>query len=226
MNTKKINLIFDKFYPDMGGVQIYMKEAYSEMVNLGWDVSIHCINTNLNKFNHLPEKEIICGMKVNRYKFFKYKFLPFSLNFSFFEESVISLQEFCIFPHYLIYIITLFLKITGLKKYKLVLNSHGLFGNDISRYPGISRKIKWYIDHTIGVLLVNLTVDQIYVISNPEKNSLISAGIKSSIMHDIYYGLDKDAHKNIENESSSLVKDQVSKITPYLLQVGRIDRYK
>jgi hypothetical protein len=77
MNTKKINLIFDKFYPDMGGVQIYMKEAYSEMVNLGWDVSIHCINTNLNKFNHLPEKEIICGMKVNRYKFFKYKFLPF-----------------------------------------------------------------------------------------------------------------------------------------------------
>lgn len=115
-NYKTIHLIFDKYYPDIGGVQVYMEKAHSPLIKKGWNIKVHC---SKNGNSSLLSNEKINGIEINRYNSFIYKFTPFLLKINFFEKNIISLQEFFILPHYLIYLFTIFLKLFNQKKIHL-----------------------------------------------------------------------------------------------------------
>lgn len=226
MSPKNIHFITTYFHPVVAGLEMNSLQTYSFLVERGWKVSAHTTrNTPIQK-NAFPKHGEIQGIRINRYSQLFYSSFLFSFRNVNFKNSVIILHDFITFPGLFLFAFTFLLKMLNLKSYTLILSSHGLFNYDPKVYSGLSFKLKRVIDRSIGVFLVNRSVDVIRAVSTTEKNGLVSGGIKSNLVQVVNNGIEKEAFEDIELKSTDDVKAKVRGLGNYILQIGRIDRIK
>ena len=87
-------------------------------------------------------------------------------------------------------------------------------------------KFKKIIDYTLGIFLINHSVDGLRAVSNWEKQLLINAKIKPNLIKVIPNGLPEEAFSNTKDYSSENIKNKTKNLKKYLTQVARIDRTK
>jgi len=218
---RKIDIIVKYFYPVTAGIETNILETYSVLAKRGWDVDIHTSKDTYDKKNSLPEKEIIRGLKVSRYRWGKLGFFP---KIDWDSTDLVCLHNFDVFPHFQILIYTLLRKIFGKKNFSLVVTPHGGFSLDLawSVFPLWQKAIKEIYNATLGKRLINLTVDAIRAVSEWERQDLIKKGIKSSLVAVIANGLENEAYMDVENLASKEIKAKVKSWGKYIIQIGRI----
>src|SRR3989344_3949829 len=181
-NPKKtIHVITKHFYPVLGGAIINVAETYSHLVKNGWRVTIHTTKNTRSEKNALPDFGEYNEIQIRRYNDLKFKFIPLIQEVEYSQGGNISLHGSSIFPNYYVYLYTILLKILKRKRYSLFLTTHGLFNLDIGN-PGLKMKFKKIIDYTLGIFLINHSVDGLRAVSNWEKQLLINAKIKPNLI--------------------------------------------
>ncbi len=226
--SRKIEVVSTFFYPVVAGQEINVLNTYSYFVEQGWEVIVYTTKDDINLRNAFNDRDEINGIKVIRKNYFSFAFTPFSLGLSYNSNGIIALHDFISFPDIFICLYTWFLKILGKKKYQLVLTSHGMFNNTmLGIYKGIKPRLKKYFDSTLGVFIINRSVDKIRTVSHNEKSSLVKTGIESSKIIVIGNGIEDVAYQDISDESISFeTKKLVENAGDYILSVSRIDRLK
>jgi glycosyltransferase involved in cell wall biosynthesis len=225
---KEVQVISTYFYPVLAGLEINILNTYSYFSKMGWDVSIFTTKDNVTEKNIYKNVEELNSIKINRYNYLSYSILPFTLGLNYRSRGIIAMHDFVTFPDIFICFFTWILKLLKLKNYTLILTSHGLLTYSFNGiYPGFLMKIKTLIDKYIGVFIINRSVDAIRTVSAREKNNLIRAGIKTKVIEVIGNGIEDIAFdKNLEGRVSAEMKELVSKMGDYILEVARIDRLK
>lgn len=216
---KSIDVVVKYFYPVTAGIETNIMETYSRLADKGWDITIHTsANTYLEK-NILPKSETIRYLNIKRYPFKWYGFFP-EINYS--RADIIALHNFNIFPHVHILMRVLILKILGRKNFKLALTPHGGFNPEWSTFSPLQVWIKKKYHYTLGVKLINSTVDFIRAVSGWEKQEMQHKGIKGELIKVIDNGIEDEAYMDVDKLASLEIKKQVGKFGKYIIQVGRV----
>jgi glycosyltransferase involved in cell wall biosynthesis len=211
----------------VAGSQANLLHTSSQLANKDWEIFVYTTKDRPYQSNVLADYEEYKKIKISRRNSFSFLFLPFSLGLNYQSDGIICFNDFTTFPDIFVCFYTLLLKKLGLKKYKLVFSAMGLFNYSTEIYPSFKFKLKQLLDHTLGVYLINRTVDAIQAISETEKSGLIRAGIKPSLITLISCGIEEEALlDNIDSLASSKIKEIVKDTEAYILQVGRIDKIK
>ncbi|MBI4008651.1 glycosyltransferase family 4 protein [Candidatus Roizmanbacteria bacterium] len=216
---KHIDVITKYFYPVAAGIETNILETYSILVQMGWDVTIHTSQDTHTQKDHLAERELIRGLKVRRYSFKWYGYIP-DINWK--DTDVICLHNFNVVPHIFILFYGLILKFLRLKKFKLFLIPHGGYTPDWSIFSLPVGYLKKLYHLTIGRLLVNTTVDAIRAVSVWERVEIEKYGIKNKLIHVIPNGIENEAYEDVEKRASKEIKDKVKAFGNYIIQIGRI----
>lgn len=218
-NKKHIDVVVKYFIPVIAGIETNVLETYSILAKKGWDITIHTSkDTHLEK-NILSDSEEIRGLKVLRYSFTPFGFWP---KIDWENTDLVCLHNFDIFPHFQILLKSLYLKIKGIKKYKIIVTPHGGFNPEWSVFPFIKRIIKKIYHRIIGSTLINLTADGVRAVSEWEKEEMIKSGVKSDLLAVISNGIEDEAYMDIDSLASQDIKDKVKRWGKYLVQIGRI----
>lgn len=220
MKKEKIHAIVKYFYPVTAGIETNMLETYSVLAN-EWDVRIHTSRDTYLQKDHLAEREKIEGMGVNRYSFKWWGFWP---NINWNEKMLICLHNFDMFPHILILVYSLTLKIFGKKNFKLVLTPHGGFSLDESwsLFPFWQRVIKRFYHNLFAPILINHSVDGVRAVSEWEKSEMVKSGINNDLIEVISNGIEDEAYFDVEKLAGQEIKNKVKSWGKYLIQVGRV----
>ena len=227
MTEKKLQVISTYFYPVTAGSEINLLNSCSNLVRRGWEVTIYTTKDSPHQKNIYKSFEDIKRIKVRRFSYLSFGFLPFSMSIDYRKSGIINLDDFITFPDFFICTYTLVLKVLRLKKFTLIFTAHGLFNYDTSIYPGFKFRVKQAIDHSLGVFLINRAVDGIRAVSETEKNGLINAGINSDLIRVIRNGIEDEAFlSNIDELASTETKRKIESIPTYIVQVARINPIK
>ena len=220
MNTKKkVDAIVKYFYPVPAGIETNMLETYGDITHKGWDVTIHTSNIDYTTGNMLNKVEKIRGMNILRYKLSKFGFFP-KLDFA--KVNVVALHNFDIFPHFWVLIYSLLMRVIGRKNYALVLTPHGGFNPEWSVFTRMSALIKSFYHYTLGTFLINRATDRVRAVSEWEKQEMIKKGVRNTKIKVISNGIENEAFDKSEKHTSTQVKEKVSKLGDYIIQIGRI----
>lgn len=225
-NKKTIHVLAKYFYPVTGGTILNLMNTYSSFARDDWEIVVHTTKSTLTQKDFLPERGEYRDMEIYRYNHMRYNLIPFVQQIKYGERKIICLHGCDIFPHYYTYAYFLLLEIIRKKRNLLIFSPHGLFNLALARNASSKVKIKKIIDYTIGVFLINRTVDGIRAVSNWEKELLISAGIRPSLITVITNGLEKEALTDSSKLASEQIKMKINELGRYIIQVGRIDRNK
>jgi len=221
--NRNIDVISKYFYPVAAGIETNIYEVYGNLVKKEWKVTVHTSKNTLTQNNILPSTEIINGLKVKRYKWNKFGFLP---HISWRGDGYVVLHNFNVFPHSYILIFVYLLKTLHLKKIKLILVPHGGFVPEWSTFPPITRAIKKIYHYSIGTFLINHTVDKIRSVSEWERKEMTSIGINPRLVKTIINGLEEYAFIKPEKHVSQDIKRKTKKYGKYMIQIGRIHPIK
>lgn len=218
---KHIDVIEKYFYPVTAGIEVNTLETYSVLVEKGWEVVVHTSKDSLTKKNVFPDDEVVRGIKVKRYPFRWYGFLP-KINWR--ETNVVALHNFDIFPHLQILIYSLILKLLRRKRFALILTPHGGFSLDRvwHLYPRWQRAIKKAYHHSLASWLINQSVDGVRAVSKWERQQMLAIGVDPKKVVVISNGLEDEAYMDIEKLASSEIKAKVRQWGKYLIRIGRI----
>lgn len=222
MNTqtnKKIDIVVKYFYPIAAGIETNIMETYTVLVEKGWDVTVHTSKDNHTQKNILKDYEEIRGIKIKRYKFGIFGYSP-SIDWD--NVGLIALHNFDIFPHFWVLTKSLYRKLLRKKGYALSLTPHGGFNPEWSMFSKIQVIIKYVYHYTLGVFLINTTVDGVRAVSEWEKINMLKKGVNPKLVKVIDNGIEDEAYKDLENLVSEETKAKVSKLGKYIVQVGRI----
>lgn len=225
-NKKTIHVFARHFYAIVSGLEINMLNTYSHLIKNGRKVTIHTTKNTRYWKNILPREQIPQELKVMRYRKELYAIKVITEREIYKEGNLLVFHDFDISGQILIYLRTLLFKLLGFKKYSVIFSSHGLFNYGPNIIPSMKIKIRSFIQNSIGVFLINRCVDGIRAVSNFEKNGLVEAGVKKSLIKVITNGLEEEAFLDIEKMASESVKSFVRKTGDYIVQVGRINRVK
>ncbi|OGD10444.1 hypothetical protein A2397_02430 [Candidatus Amesbacteria bacterium RIFOXYB1_FULL_44_23] len=218
-NLKKIDIVVKYFIPVVAGIEVNILETYRVLVEQGWDVTVHTSKDVYLQKNSLPDHDSIQGLNVHRYHFSWYGFFP-KINWD--QSGIIALHNFDIFPHFLILLRTLFLKLLGRKKYKLVLTPHGGFNPEWSIFPAWKAFVKRTYTYSVGTWLINNTVDAVRAVSDWEKSEMIKMGLNRELVHTISNGLEDAAFVTDEKLVSPKIKQKVKSWGKYIFGDARI----
>ncbi len=218
---KKINAVVKYFYPVTAGIETNMLETYSILAQKGWDVTIHTSNMTYSETNTLPEFETIRGLKIRRYKWGKFGFMP---DIDWNSKSLLCLHNFDMFPHFQILLKVIYMKLLGRKKFSVVLIPHGGFSLDLawSVYPKSQRFIKKNYNKLVGWRLINWAVDAIRAVSVWEGQDLLAKGINKGLINVIPNGIENEAYLDVDNLASKDIKEKIKSWGDYIVQVGRV----
>lgn len=219
MNKKHLHVIVKYFYPVTAGIETNTLETYSVLAEKGWDITIHTSRDTAVEKNCLRSTETFRGLKIKRYPFTWYGFLP---QISTKNADIIALHNFDIFPHLHMLAYYLILKILGKKNFSLVLTPHGGFNPEWRVFGKIKGFIKQTYHNTLGVFLINHVVDAIRTVSEWEKKEMLGKGIRKNIIHVITNGIENEAYMDVDKLASPAIKKKVKKFGKYIIQVGRI----
>ena len=224
--AKNLYVLAEMFYPVSTGLEINMLNTYKHMSFRGWNIEVHTTKVNdVNRDASTGHSEIF-GLKIFRHNFYGFSFIPFFIRPPFMKSGTIVFHDFIILPHIFLYSYALILKLLGLKRCRLIFSSHGLFNYNSSIYPGLRMKIRKLIDRSIGVFLINRTVDAIRAVSEVEARGLIAQGIRADLITEIKNGIEEFAFDDIDTKVDSDFKEKIKKLDDYIIQVARIDRVK
>lgn len=223
MKKLRIHVINRYFYPVTAGIETNLMEVYGRLAKKGHKVTIHVSRNTLIEKNILTKSEAMQGLKIKRYTFNWYGFFP-DIDYS--KTDIISLHNFDIFPHFHILLKIMLLRVLGKNSFKLVLTPHGGFNPEWSTFPLLQRTIKRMYHYTLGVWLVNNTVDMIRALSNWEKLEMIKHNVNPNLIKVINNGIEEEAFVDLEKLASKQVKSIVARNQPYIIQVGRIHPIK
>lgn len=230
MKQKKpdICVFLDYFYPVSGGLALSSFYTYSLLTKNGWNITVHTTKDTHTERNTLPSTEKVNGIRIIRHSHLMYNLNPFPFFSVLHKDHIVILHEFITLPYYFFYCYLLLLKMLGKKRCTLILSCHGVFNSSPSYYKGlerIKRTMKRFLDRSVGVFLVNNTVDAVRAVSKREKLGLEKGGVKVEIRV-IENGLDGEAFKGIEGKASEDIHKKVVSWRPYIFQMGRMDRTK
>ena len=218
---KKVQVISKYFIPVTAGIEVNILNTYTFLVKSGWQVTVHSCRDSLTEKNVFQPEEMIEGIKVRRYPWRKFTYWP---KIDWQMPQVVALHNFDVFPHGLILLKSLMLKILGQKKFVLILTPHG--GYSLDRvwhlFPKWQRVIKKTYHNVLAPCLINHTVDGIRAVSEWEKQEMIKSGIKPELIRVIANGIEDEAYMDVESLASKEIKDQVGQWGKYLIQVGRV----
>lgn len=218
-NYGHIDVITKYFYPVTAGIETNILETYSELVRLGWSVTVHTTRDTLNEKNTLNKTDQIRGITIVRYPSGVLNYIP-SIAYS--KSQLICIHNFNIFPHLIIYITAFFRRLFGLKTPSIFLTPHGGFTPEWPTFPLITRALKHLYHTYIGRWLINTQTSLVRAISLWEKQALIHAGVQPEKIVLIINGLDKAAMQNHEKHAHSSIKKTVRSLGKYFVAVGRI----
>jgi len=223
VKKKSIHAIVKYFYPVTAGIETNMLETYSVLVKKGWDVTVHTSKNTLTEENVLEEEQVIRGIKVKRYP---YKWYGFISNVDWQRVDVVALHNFNVVPHLFVFIHTLRVKLLGKQRFVLVITPHGGFTPDWLIFSPIIAGVKKLYHYTIGVILVNLTVNGVRAVSEWERQEIIKRGIKPHIVRTISNGIEDEAYLDVDAKASPEIKERASQYGKYIIQIGRIYNIK
>lgn len=224
MTTTKpyiINIISKYFHPVTAGIEVNILNTYKYLVNQGWQVTVHACQDSLTEKNSFPTRDQIAGIKIRRYPWRKFIYWP---RFNWQKSQIIALHNFDIFPHSLILLYSLLLKLLNKKTFVLILTPHGGYSLDKvwHLYPRWQGVIKKTYHQTLAVWLINQVVDGIRAVSEWEKQQMINSGIHANKIKVIANGIEDEAYTDVEKLASKKIKDKVKKWNKYLIQIGRV----
>ena len=221
---KKIHVIVKYFYPVTAGIETNILETYSVLAKKGWDVTVHTSKDEYLSQNSLFDTETIRGIKVIRYPFISDNigFFP-SLDWT--QADLVCLHNFNVF-FWRVFFYVFWLKITGRKKFALVLTPHGGFIPEWFQASLWVKTAKYLYDRLLGVSLINLTVDKIRAVSEWERQGIIKKGINPCKVVTITNGVENEAYLDIDKLASPQIKRDVKQLGRYIIQVGRIYKIK
>lgn len=221
----KVHVISTYFLPVVAGLENGLRQTYFRLAKKGWKVTVYTTNRQPGSRTLLPRAENIDGIVVRRYSYFRFIFLPFLVG-DWFKASHVVVADFITLPGVFIFLTTYIAKLCNIKKYFLILSSHGLFSMSAKTYPGIKMLVKTRVDRMFGIPLLNRSADIVHAVSETEKQNLVRAGANAQKIAVIYNGLDdfafQENHTTVTEGAVKLIKSN----TPYLLQIGRIDQVK
>lgn len=220
---KLIHILTPSFFPNVAGMEINILEVYRVFAKKGWRVVVHTSKNTLNQRNILPDRDIISGISVRRYKAGNFGFIP---KFDWTKTDIVALHNFDLFIYTRIFLYAWFLKILRKKNFTLILVPHGVLSPEwkwFSKQGAFLRKIIYPV---ICVFLINQTVDGIRTVSEWEKSKLIKMGVKPGLIMTITNGIEKIAFSNIDQQANINIKKTVEKLGRYIIQIGRINREK
>lgn len=219
--NKTLHVIVKYFFPVAAGIETNILETHTTLKKLGWKILIHTSRNTLTQTDCLPAKEHVKNLQVKRYKWKLWGFLPKIES----TAGIIALHNFNIVPHFFILLQALIMKWLKKEHAVIFLTPHGGFTPQWQDFPLFSRIIKNIYHKTIGVWLVNNSVDCVRAVSTWEKEEMISYGIKSSKIRVISNGIEDLAfHKNLQ--VSAKWKEKVAGYGRYIINIGRIHRIK
>ena len=223
MKKIRIHVVNRYFYPVTAGIETNLMEVYGRFVERGHEVIVHVSRNTLEKKNILKKKEDINGMKVIRYKYKWFGFIPkMKLN----NGDILSLHNFNISPNVLVLLWVLVLKVIGKKKFMLILSPQSGFNPDWGSMPKSQSIIKSFLHRTLGKMLINFTADGVRAISKWEKDEMIKSGIKKKLITLIGNGTQEEAFTSNGRFISVEFKNKIKSIKPYIIQIGRIHPIK
>lgn len=221
---KKIHVITKYFYPVAAGIETNILETYSVLVKKGWDVTLHTSKDEYLTKNSLVDHEVVRGIKVIRYPF-KSELFGFWPKINYNEESVICLHNFNTF-FWQVLAYSLWLKILGLKKYKLVLTPHGGFNPEWSMFSHIIKLFKQIYHYSFGTFFINTVVDKVRAVSEWERAEIVKKGVHSTKVATISNGLEDEAYVDVDKLATPEIKKKVKQLGEYIIQIGRIYQIK
>ncbi|MBI2028299.1 MAG: glycosyltransferase family 4 protein [Candidatus Levybacteria bacterium] len=223
MRKLRIHVINKYFYPVTGGGEVNIQETHKHFLNKGWTVTVHSSQDTLTEKNVLAKYDEIEGIKIMRYPYRKFGFFP---RIDWNETDVISLHNFNIFPHFQIMLYVIWLKLLKKKKFIFGLTPHGGFNPEwitFGRLAGIIKKIYHY---TVGVVLINASLDIVRAVSEWEHDQLVLKGVNKKKVVTLTNGIENEAYLDIEKLASKETKEKIKSYGKYILQVGRIHPIK
>lgn len=220
---KLIHILTPSFFPNVAGMEANILEVYRVFVKRGWRVVVHTSKNTLNQRNILPDRDIVSGISVRRYKAGNFGFIP-KLDWT--KTDIVALHNFDLFAYIRIFIYTLFLKGLRGKNFTLILIPHGVLSPDWHWFSTPGATLRKIIYPTICVFLINHAVDGIRAVSEWEKLQLIKIGVRQDLIRVITNGVENIAFHDIDEQASADIKKTVKKLGRYLIQIGRINPEK
>jgi glycosyltransferase involved in cell wall biosynthesis len=216
---KRVDVILKYFYPVAAGIETNTLETYSVMAKNGWDVTIHTSKDDHTVKDVYKDFEEYRGLKIKRYSFSRFGYSP---NIDYKNTDIVALHNFDIFPHFLLLIKYLLMKIMGQKKFGVILTPHGGFNPEWSIFTKLQVLIKRTYHFTIGTLLINSVVDRMRAVSEWERNEIIGKRVFSRKVVTISNGLEDQAFVDVDKLASNDIKQKVKKLGKYIIQIGRV----
>lgn len=222
-NLPNLSVIVKFFYPVAAGIETNIMETYSVLAKKNWPVTIFTSTNTLTEINTLAPSEELRGLHVKRQPWHWWGFDP---GITWQSRGLVCLHNFNVFPHVWIMLWTLWLKLTGKKQFQLVLTPHGGFTPEWSIFPWYQLIPKWLYHRTLGVLLINTSVDGVRAVSEWEKRTMQSYGLARHKISVISNGIENQAFTNVDEEVSASFKKKIAGFGRYLIQIGRIHQIK
>ena len=223
MKKLRIHVINKYFYPVTAGIETNLMEVYERFAKNGHSVTMHISKNTLTEKNILKAEEDIRGIKVVRYHYKWFGFIP---KIPLDNVDIISLHNFNISPNIFVMTWALILKILNKKKFILILSPQSGFNPDWDSIPKNKAIIKLFLHKTIGKILINYSADGIRAISKWEKEEMIKSGIRKDLIRLIGNGTQEEALIHNESKVNSQFRKKIKDIKPFIIQIGRIHPIK
>ncbi len=223
MKSKTVHIIVKYFFPVTAGIEVNVAQTYSRLVKNGWQVILHTSRDTYTERDILPVEETIMGIQVKRYSFKPWGFFP---KIDYQKTDVVALHNFDIFPHLHLLLKYLGMKLTGNKKFALILTPHGGYNPEWGIFSKSQQLIKKTYHETLGKWLINAVVDGVRAVSEWERVELIKSGISANKVRTIANGLEDEAFADIDKLASSEIKNTVKKYGRYIFGNARIYEIK
>lgn len=220
---KSVHVVVRYFYPVVAGIETNILNVYESLQKGDWEVTIHTSNDTPSAKKSLEPREMVKNLSVKRYPWRWYGFVP---DIPWKSADAVALHNFDIFPHSWLLTRVLFARFLGKKTPKIFLIPHGGFTPGWWTFPWHQRLVKQFYQRFLGVFLINHTVDAYRSVSEWERVETVKHGVRDDLVVTIQNGLEKEAFTDVERLASDTIRDIVTSLGTYIVQVGRIHPIK
>ena len=220
---KVIRILSLTVEPNAGGVENHILEVYKRLQDKGWKVQVY--TTNFKKSQNLFSvlNKVYDGVKVKQlhYVFMKLLWLNPLWWVSIAKGEIIEFQNFMPLPGYFVCAITIFLRAIGMKRYSLVLASHGWWETNLEIQASWFKVVRRKFNLIFAIPIINLAFDRAKVVNQIEKDLLIKLGLTRVVIDVIPNGISDEAF-----EYNGEFDEELKKYGDYIVQFSRIAKIK
>lgn len=219
MHKPRVHVITKYFYPVAAGIETNILETYSKLANI-WDITIHTSADEYLRKNSLPRSARLRALNIKRY-LFKGEVTGYLASIDYKTADIVALHNFNIF-FWRYFVLALYHRLIGTKKYRLIVTPHGGFTPEWSMFPALTRLGKYVYHRIFGSLFINYLADETRCVSLWERAEMIKMGVHKGRITTITNGLEDEAFMDVNKLASLKTKQFVKQLGTYIIQVGRI----